>query len=464
MKAKFIKLPKLFGSTRALFAAAFTPPKSEYGLEEFATVVTVVARTGLIAGGITSMGYTYVVSYSIARAILSEIPAQIASIVAMAVFFLFFDILLSVTYTVWLKLQAEGRIRWKNRKDEGGPTLFFAGLILMALWIGPTIATLSTSMHGSEYPVALAMASELKEEKKGSTKSESTAKQVLEFSKSFNDQIKEAKKEDNRMLKVLQKDGDKAVKKAIRNNNKYFYKDNKKFTRRVKRARADSAATINDYMARSEYKKAMRAKELAINKFQKSIESANRLDERLDKSMSEIFDNKAKISIYYLRVFGGAGTILFLLGTGVLTILTTALSNSNSSKVKKKMDKWVSTGTVGNQQTKDSGTNPRTKSGTGSGTNTPPIRTEWNTGTSGTDSLHETYKLSFTNKEMTLSELNSEASRQANKYAVAKKGGGGVPENAEAKYRECIAVIGTIDQEKAIALARKCLIKYGINL
>ena len=331
-----LKILSIFGTTKDLVGVIVAPPKSEYGLDEFVKLSYFVARCGLLIGGITSMGFSYVISYSIAKALLSPALAQVAAFIAMAACFLVFDGLLGVAWPLWLQLQSSGRTRFKNRKQEGGLMLFFAGVLLFILCASIAFGSIAFSFNSSEFPVAMAMAAEVEE--KAPTKNKVETKEVLEFAATFDDELKNAKEEDDRQYILLQKKGGKNVAAAIK---KYRTRSQKTFKDRTNRARRDSTNLVDGRESR--YQQALRNKNHAVEKYQKSISSAQEYEHSHSKNLKAIFDKKAETSIFVLKMLGCSGTVLFLLITTVIIILTTALSHSNKEKARRKSDQFIRT-------------------------------------------------------------------------------------------------------------------------
>jgi hypothetical protein len=449
-----------FKGVKTLWEASFVSPKSTDGLDEFNAIANIAARGCLLIGGITSMGLTYVVSYSIFKELMPTYLAQTCSIIAIVFLFIILDAFLGVTFPLWAKYFTQGKF---NRKKYGN-SMALAGILLFLISAGVCGISVGLSYNSAEIPVVMSLSST----KKDSTTSDALSKamsahlSINQLNESYNDKLAIAKERDEQEIERLKEKGSKIIAAKKRKYAKYRWKNPDKYANRINKAERDSMNLVEGYQR--QYDRVYRDMQVAVDRLQNSssrIETA-----MLDKEdrMQGLFDKQYNISVGILRILGVAGSLLFMFIKLVQIILNDGVSKVKESEQKRKRVKFQETfskNETANRTNRDS-------SGIKAEHNWNKVKetrnsmefvnTDFGTDTEqdGTDTIDVmgVYK--------TKSQIRSAISRHANKSTHATTARG--KENEVKKCLLHIAALATLDPAEAYKLGQDVKHKYNLDI
>jgi hypothetical protein len=319
------------GGGAKLYNAIFLAPKSAEGLEEFNIVADIACKGCLLIGGITSMGYTYLMSYSILKGLLpSEGFANFWAVVAVVFLFIIFDGFLGVTWPLWSKFFVEGKFK-PDASRPGNHLWVLTGVSLFAISMAVAGISIAFSWNGAEIPVMMSLSSTAKENSDSTStdlaKAFSNQLQVQTLIESYDKRLAEAKKKDEATQNNLRQKGEYKIKEAYR---QYGNSSPERFNKYLRQAKKDSAMIVEGY--ESQYDRVARDMDNAIALAQSS---STRLEvAMLDKAdrIQGMFDKKMDVSVWLLQYLGIIGTALFMFIKFVQTVLNRAVQVSVGTK------------------------------------------------------------------------------------------------------------------------------------
>lgn len=479
MRTKKISLP--FGGLKALWMASFASPKTKDGLQEFNQVANIAARGCLLVGAITSMGFIYLTSYGIFKALLPYWAANILSFVAIGFWFMIVDRLLEVTFPLWCKYLVEGKFAFE-RGHKGSGLMLTSGIFLFLIILSVVGISVWTSFESAEIPVMQAMTSISSTDSTSSSQLKEALKGQLNLQKmmeSFDKQLAEAKRIDDEEIRARKLAGHKRVNRT-RQNLAGYMKSNNRDTKQwvanqIRKAEKDSASRVEDYQR--QYLRVMRDKEDAMSKLQASNTRMEMASMKKEERMQRMFDRKAEISIALLTIFGVMGTLLFIGIKFVQIVLNAGVEATKATKVEKQIDMWhganhykSSTGTSGGGENQGGRGSKKTNWNSNKFHQNFDEVSDGHTELSGTfqdevpgpnDEIH----VAFAGKKMLRKDVRKAVMKHANNYNAIKhniRQG-----NAHAEYMRWLGhveAIALVDPALARKLMVKCEHEYDIKI
>lgn len=321
------------GGAAKLYNAIFLAPKSAEGLEEFNTVADIACKGCLLIGGITSMGYTYLISFSILKGLLpNETAANIGAAIAVGFLFIIFDGFLGVTWPLWSKFFVEGKFKPDSTKP-GNHLWVLSGVALFCISIAVAGISIAFSWNGAEIPVMVSLSSVEKSNQDSTSTDLSKAftnqMQIQHLVESYDRRLVEAKNKDAKVQKDLQQKGEYKIKEVYQ---KYGNSSPERFNKYLRQAKRDSTMIADSY--ESQYDRVSRDMDNAIALAQSS---SVRLEvAMLDKQdrIQGMFDKKMNTSVWLLQYLGVIGTALFMFIKFVQVTLNRAFQVSGKQPVR----------------------------------------------------------------------------------------------------------------------------------
>lgn len=488
------------GGGAKLYNAIFLAPKSAEGLEEFNTVADIACKGCLLIGGVTSMGYTYLISYSILKGLLpSEGFANFWAVVMVVFLFIIFDGFLGVTWPLWSKFFVEGKFKYDSSRP-GNHLWVLTGWALFTISIAVAGISIAFSWNGAEIPVMVSLSSTAKENADSTATDLSKAfgnqLQVQTLIESYDKRLSEAKKKDEATQNNLRQKGEYKIKEAYQ---KYGNSSPERFNKYLRQAKKDSAMIVEGF--ESQYDRVSRDMDNAIALAQSS---SVRLEvAMLDKAdrIQGMFDKKMDTSVWLLQYLGVIGTALFMFIKFVQTVLNRAVQVSSGTK--QPFRQFPSNGTNsggGNNNFVPRGQNLHNRGGGTGGTlngtiekkdflsDSEQIRNknksmseqlmekaqmEWDISEQKKNSEHDlvvseqdkpenSVWVTVVDKWVPKGEIKRGISRHAHKYKEAVTPGGKSNE-----YYKCLAYVGALseyDKEAAGAAWQQVQITYGLPI
>lgn len=484
------------GGAAKLYNAIFLAPKSAEGLEEFNTVADIACKGCLLIGGITSMGYTYLISFSILKGLLpNETAANIGAMIAVGFLFIIFDGFLGVTWPLWSKFFVEGKFKFDSAK-QGNSLWVLSGAALFTISIVVAGISIAFSWNGAEIPVMVSLSSVEKSNRDSTSTNLSKAfknqMQIQHLVESYDRRLVEAKNKDAKAQKDLQQKGEYKIKEVYQ---KYGNSSLERLNKYLRQAKKDSTMIADSY--ESQYDRVSRDMDNAIALAQSS---SVRLEvAMLDKQdrIQGMFDKKMNTSVWLLQYLGVVGTTLFMFIKFVQVTLNRAFQVSGKQPIRQ-----FGTSGLGGSNNGDSNFVPKSQNthnrgggthGTSNGTkefgdDTEQIRNktksvaeqmmekaeiEWEISEQKKNSEHELIHteqdkpensvwVDVVKKWVPKGEIKRGISRHAHKYKEAA-----TRQGKENEYYKCLAYVGALfeyDKEAAGAAWQQARLVHGLPM
>lgn len=481
------------GGGLKLYNAIFLAPKSAEGLEEFNTVADIACKGCLLIGGITSMGYTYLMSYSILKGLLpNEGSANFVAVLAVIFLFIIFDGFLGVTWPLWSKFFVEGKFKW-DASRPGNHLWVLTGIALFTISITVAGISIAFSWNGAEIPVMVSLSSVAQSNADSTatdlSKAFSNQMQIQSLVESYDKRLAEAKARDAKTKADLQRKGEYKIKEAYR---QYGNSSPERFNKYLRQAKKDSTIIAESY--ESQYDRVSRDMDNAIALAQSS---SVRLEvAMLDKAdrIQGMFDKKMDVSVWLLQWLGVIGTALFMFIKFVQTVLNRAVQISNKQPLRQFASNGTNgggngnnnfvpkdrnlhnrgSGTHGTSQFGDESEQIRNKTKSMAEQMMEKAQYEWDVSEQKKNSEHDLTTVSEQTKPdesvwvevvkmwVPKGKIKQGISRHASKYKDAV-----TPQGKSNEYYKCLAYVGALseyDKEAAGAAWQQARMAYGLPL
>jgi len=445
-----------FKGLKKLWDISFSSPKSADGLEEFNTIANIASRGCLLIGGLTSTGYTYLLSYSIFKGILPLAIASFLSIMAVVFLFVIFDVFLGVTFPLWARFWVQGRFK-KDKKAPGNGWMRLAGVSLFVIAMAVAAISIAFSYSAAEVPVMMSLTNTQDSTKQDLSKAFQAHLTLQKIIESYDKDLEKAEYADKKELKKLQDKGAKLVIAAKKKYSHPMYSRNK-FISRVERAKKDSASKVDAY--EKKYDRVQRDKEHSISLAQSSSSRMEIASMQETDRLQGMFDRKMELSISILRWLGIVGTVLFMFIKFVQTVLNTGISASDKAESLKKQNSLFNklSGTDNAQAFNKSSRNDRERKWNKTSESRNSV--EYTKGYAEQSGTTDTVLVPYSGEYKTVSQIKSAISRHANKYNVAITPKG--KENEYMKFLSHVDALGQVDKAEAARLFSECQKKYNM--
>jgi len=436
-------------------------PSSADGLEKFNITASFVSRGCLLIGGLTSTGYTYLLSYSIFKGLMPMAVASFLSFVAVVLLFIIFDAFLGVTFPLWADLWVQGRFK-KDKTDPGNRLMRLAGMSLFLIAMLVAGVSIAFSYSAAEVPVIMSLTSIQSQDSTKSDLSKAFASQLTlqKIIDSYDRELKVAQSTDSYELAKLKKNGSNKI-AAVHAKYSHPKYSRSKYASRMRDAKADSMNLVDSYQKK--YDQVRRDKEHTISLQQSSSSRVEIAAMSEQNRLQAMFDRKMEQSITILRWLGIIGTVLFIFICFVQTVLNTCITASDKAAALKKRNNLLSSfngGTVSNQAFNKSSRNNRERNW--NKTHESQNSVEYTRDDSEQDGTDGSILVPHILEWKTPSQVRSAVSKHANNYANRTSQLG--KDNEYVKFLAHVDALSTVDPDGAFLLAKSCQKKYGLPI
>lgn len=316
----------MFKNIKLLWKSCFNTTKDQNEqVKRFNYIADISARGCLFIGGLTSMGFTYLISYPIYMNMFNNgYVSLFLTVVSILFVFFIFDILLGVTFPMFTTMLVDGK--FKTNKN-----MRISGVLLFAISISIASVSIMCSVNGAEVPVITSINKKIEDNQSDYIKLQSNLG-VSSIIESYDKSLDKAVKDDKDNIERLKKNGSDLIKNVREKYSNPIYSP-LKLKRKIVAAKKDSANLVDSY--ESLYYKILSDKDKLIESEQNNLSKISSIENENNEKLNLLFQKKSDITVYFIRVIGILGTVLFMFIKIVQSYLNNGLDGDRRKNRKK---------------------------------------------------------------------------------------------------------------------------------
>ncbi len=316
----------MFKNIKLLWKSCFNTTKDQNEqVNRFNYIADISARGCLFIGGLTSMGFTYLISYPIYMNMFNNgYVSLFLTVVSILFVFFIFDILLGVTFPMFTTMLVDGK--FKTNKN-----MRISGVLLFAISISIATVSIMCSVNGAEVPVITSINKKIEDNQSDYIKLQSNLG-VSSIIDSYDKSLDKAVKDDKDNIERLKKNGSDLIKNVREKYSNPIYSP-LKLKRKIVAAKKDSANLVDSY--ESLYYKILSDKDKLIESEQNNLSKISSIENENNEKLNLLFQKKSDITVYFIRVIGVLGTVLFMFIKIVQSYLNNGLDGDRRKNRKK---------------------------------------------------------------------------------------------------------------------------------
>lgn len=313
----------MFKNIKLLWKSCFNTTKEQNEqVKRFNYIADIASRGCLFIGGLTSMGFTYLITYPIYMNIFSNGYVSLSlTILSILFVFFIFDILLGVTFPMFTTMLVDGK--FKTNKN-----MRISGVLLFVISVSIASVSIMCTINGAEVPVITSINKKLETTQSDYLKLQSNLG-VASIIESYDKSLEKAKEDDEYNIDKLKKNGSDLVTDTKEKYSNPIYSP-LKLKRKVIEAKKDSANLVDSY--ESLYYKILSDKDKLISSEQNNFSQISSIEGETNEKIDMLFQKKSEITVYFIRIVGILGTVLFMFIKIVQSYLNNGLENTKKDR------------------------------------------------------------------------------------------------------------------------------------
>jgi hypothetical protein len=216
-------------------------------------------------------------------------------------------------------------------KFKTNKNMRISGVLLFAISISIATVSIMCSVNGAEVPVITSINKKIEDNQSDYIKLQSNLG-VSSIIESYDKSLDKAVKDDKDNIERLKKNGSDLIKNVREKYSNPIYSP-LKLKRKIVAAKKDSANLVDSY--ESLYYKILSDKDKLIESEQNNLSKISSIENENNEKLNLLFQKKSDITVYFIRVIGILGTVLFMFIKIVQSYLNNGLDGDRRKNRKK---------------------------------------------------------------------------------------------------------------------------------